>query len=69
MFAFGNIEHKKKKKKKKKIMQIGESVWLNLFICNTVVCEAAYASYRRLKRYSIFKITKIGSMIPKEITW
>ena len=24
--------------------KIGGSVWLSLFICNTVVCEAAYAS-------------------------
>ena len=25
------------------ITKIGDSVWLSLFICNTVVCEAAYA--------------------------
>ena len=35
-----------------KITKIGDSVWLSLFICNTIVCEAAYASYRRRKRYS-----------------
>ena len=52
-----------------KITKIGDSVWLNLFICNTVVCEAAYASLRWLERYSIFKINKMGSMIPKEIKY
>ena len=50
-----------------KITKIGDSVWLSLFLRNTVVCKAAYVLYRLLKLYLIFKITRMGSMIPKEI--
>ena len=63
--AFGNKEHTK-------ITKSGDSVWLSLFICNTVVCEAAYApsaGFKRYRRYSIFKITRMGSMIQKEIKY
>ena len=42
---------------------------IELFVCNTVVCEAAYAPEHRLKRYSIFKMTRMGSVIPKEIKY
>ena len=31
------------KQRTHKITKIGDSVWLSLFICNTVVCETAYA--------------------------
>ena len=58
-----------RKQRTHKITKIGDSVWLSLFICNTVVCEAAYAPLRRLKWYSIFKITRMGSIIPKEIKY
>ena len=34
-----------------------------------VVCEAAYAPMYWLKSYSIFKITRMGSLIPKEIKY
>ena len=57
------------KQRTHKITKIRDSVWLSLFTCNTVICEAAYAPYRRLKRYSIFKINRMGSMIPKEIKY
>ena len=33
------------------------------------LCEAAYAPKRRPKRCLIFKITRIGSMVPKEIKY
>ena len=49
------------KQRTHKLTKIGDSVWLSLFICNTVVC--------RLKRYSIFKITRMSSIIPKEIKY
>ena len=52
--------------------KIGDSVLLSLFICSYVVCEAADAPpplssspQHRLKRYSVFKSTRMGSMIPK----
>ena len=57
------------KQRTHKITKIGDSVWLSLFICNTKVCEAAHATQRRLKRYLIFKITMMGSVIPKEIKY
>ena len=46
---------------------IGDTVLLSLFIYSTVVCEAAYAPYHRLKRYSVFKVSWNGSMIIKEM--
>ena len=41
---------------------VGRRIQLSLFICSTVVCEAAYAPYFRLMRYSIFKVTRMGSL-------
>ena len=61
MIAFENKEHTNSRKL--------DSVWLRLFICNIVVCEAVNAPSRRLKRYSIFKIIRMGSVIPKEIKY
>ena len=62
------------KQRTHKIKKIGDSVWLSRFICNIVVCEAAYAllppphpppPQRQPKRCSIFKITRMDSMILK----
>ena len=53
------------KQRTHKIRKIGDSVSVSFFICNTVVCEAAYTPSAGLW-YSIFKITRMGSMIPKE---
>ena len=33
------------KQRTRKITKIGDSVWLSLFICNTVVCKAAYVRF------------------------
>ena len=63
MIAFGNKKHTKSRKSETQFFQV------SLFKCNTVVCEAAYVTQHRLKWYSIFKITRMGSMIPKEIKY
>ena len=47
--------------------KIEDSILFSISICNNVVCEASYASLHRLNRYSNFKVTRTGSLIPKEI--
>ena len=39
-------------------------VLLNLFICSNVICEATHVPLHWLKRYSIFNVTRMGSVIP-----
>ena len=57
------------KQRTHKITKIGDSVWLSLFICNTVVCQASSTKFTYWASFSLIFIDSIlGFVVPSVLT-